>query len=488
MFESLNVRMLRSRPLRRASSPSVGPRQVSEGKGSSNLKIHVIVAGVLWGLTAAAANGRLETAHWQGLIDTASAQGGGTVSVPSGRHVVGQLYLKSNVELRLEEGALLEGAVGLHNYVAHTIPFSEGTMSAVVMGVGVTNVAISGKGTIFGNGRAFERVRTVGGCEEGFRPRGIFFGNARNVRLEDFTLRDAACWGIVIQRCDGVDVRRVKVDSVVNINNDGIDIEGKNVRVEDCDIQSGDDGICIKSNDPDYIVENIRIRRCQVRSHCTVLKLGTASHGTMRNVRFEQVTVSAPTRFYRDLIPMPTDLTVNRRMMGVPEYLCGPAMSAICVECVDGGTVEDVVFDDITVSGVSVPIHIRGGYRTGRSCGIPPGNRKILRNVVISNVRGRAEQARPSMILGCDACFVRDVVLRNIDIECRGEGAAKNGEPYSIPGEETAGSYPDAYLFKDYHFPAYGLFVDHATGVRVDNVRFRLAAGTVDNRPAISGL
>lgn len=430
----------------------------------------------------------LETGKWQEAIDAASQKGGGVVAVPAGRHLTGQLYLRNNVELHLEEGALLEGEVGLHHYVAHTIPFSEGTMSAVVMGVGVTNVAITGTGTIFGNGRAFERVQTVGGCEEGFRPRGVFFGGAKDVRLEDFTLRDAACWGIVIQRCDGVAVRRVKVDSVVNINNDGIDIEGKNVVVEGCDVQSGDDGYCIKSNDPDYVVENVVVRNCRVRSHCSALKLGTATHGTMRNVRFEHIIVSAPTRFHRDLAPMPSDLTVNRPIMGVPAYLCGPAQAAICVECIDGGVVEDVCFDDITIGGASVPIHIRGGFRSGRACGTPPNDKKILRNVVISNVRGRAEQARPSTILGCNACRIQDVTLRNVDIECVGEGAKRNALPFSIPGEDVAGMYPDAFMFVDYHLPSYGLFVDHADGIKLENVNFTLRKGTLDNRSAVSGV
>ena len=452
-----------------------------------NLKTACLVVAALILQVVAAGDG-LETERWQAAIDAASAKGGGVVTIPSGRHLTGQLYLRDGVEIHLEPGAILEGAVGLHNYVVHNLPFSEGTMSAVVMGLGVTNVAITGTGEILGNGAAFERVRTVGGCEEGFRPRGVFIGDSKDIRLEDFTLRDAACWGVVIQRCDGIVVRRVKVDSVVNLNNDGFDIEAKNVLIEDCDVQSGDDGYCLKSNDPDYIVENVIVRNCRVRSHCSALKLGTATHGTMRNIRFEHVVVTAPNRFFRDLMPMPADLSENRSQMGVPEYLCGPAMAAICVECIDGGVVEDVTFDDIAISGASVPIHIRGGYRTGRSCGTPPNDKKVLRNIVISNVRGRAEQARPSTILGCESCHVRDITLRDIDIECLGEGRQKNRLPYSIPGEDVAGMYPDAFMFKGYHFPAFGLYADHADGIKVENVRFTLRDGTVDGRPQITGV
>ena len=186
--------------------------------------------------------------------------------------------------------------------------------------------------------------------------------------------------------------------------------------------------------------------------------------------------------------PMPSDLTVNRPIMGVPAYLCGPAQAAICVECIDGGVVEDVCFDNITIGGASVPIHIRGGFRSGRACGTPPNDKKILRNVVISNVRGRAEQARPSTILGCNACRIQDVTLRNVDIECVGEGAKRNALPFSIPGEDVAGMYPDAFMFVDYHLPSYGLFVDHADEIKLENVSFTLRNGTDDNRPSVSGV
>ena len=53
---------------------------------------------------------RLETAKWQAAIDAADAAGGGRVTVPAGVHPVGQLDLRSNVELHLEKGAVLEGS------------------------------------------------------------------------------------------------------------------------------------------------------------------------------------------------------------------------------------------------------------------------------------------------------------------------------------------------------------------------------------------
>ena len=115
----------------------------------------------------------------QGLIDGASANGGGKVVVPAGRHLVGQIDLRSNVELHLEKGAVLEGKVGLENYRVTTLPYSEGTWSAVVSAIGVTNVAITGEGEIFGNGTAWPQPEDYGGNQEGLRPRGVFFADCR---------------------------------------------------------------------------------------------------------------------------------------------------------------------------------------------------------------------------------------------------------------------------------------------------------------------
>ena len=80
------------------------------GKG---IPVAVCAAGFL-ALIQCALGADMETRLWQGRIDACAKAGGGRVVVPAGTHVVGQLYLRSNVELHLEEGATLQGARGLH--------------------------------------------------------------------------------------------------------------------------------------------------------------------------------------------------------------------------------------------------------------------------------------------------------------------------------------------------------------------------------------
>ena len=234
----------------------------------------------------------VETAKWQAAIDAAAEKGGGRVVVTKGVHRVGGLLMRSNVELHLEEGAELNAVTGLGNYHLVERPYSEGIWSAVVMGVGVTNVAITGKGVINGRGGTWPeptREDFERGCQEGLRPRGLFFTETKDIRLEDFTLKDSPCWGIVIKACDGLVARRVKIDSHANWNNDGFDIEAKNVLVEDCEADTGDDSFCLKSNDPNFVCENIVFRRCTARGQANGFKIGTATHGLVRNVRYEDI-------------------------------------------------------------------------------------------------------------------------------------------------------------------------------------------------------
>ena len=424
-----------------------------------------------------------ETKFWQERIDAVGHAGGGRVTVPRGRHVVGQLYLRSNVELHLEEGAFVEGAVGLQNYVVHRLPYSEGDWCAVVMGLNVTNVAITGRGEIFGNGASFEQVRTSGACGEGFRPRGIFFSESKGIRLENFKLRDAACWGVVFKCCEDVLVRHVTIDSNVNHNNDGFDIEARNVLIEDCDVDSGDDAYCVKSNNPNFTVGDIVVRNCIARSHCNGLKIGTATHGTIRGVRFERCKTERSRRIYRDLAKIPDDPTAFVTLKGVPHYLCGPGISAICIECVDGGTVEDVTVHDIEVQGFQVPIFVRGGARRQRVCNIPPSNKNIFRDIVISNVYGRAESAIASSISGCQMCYPKNIRMDNINIACRGGG--RSFEPVCEPGPEYDDCYPEATMFREARLPAFGMYVGRAEDVVITNVHFSLLQGETDARDPV---
>lgn len=417
---------------------------------------------------------------FQSEIDAASLAGGGRVVVPPGRHVTGSLLLKSNVELHLAEGAVLVGSCDKKDYVALRPRYSEGDLLGVVMADCATNVAITGKGEIFGDGRKWLRGIATSNSE-GQRPRGIVFKDCSDVRLEDFTLRDAACWGCVFHCCDGVTVRRVKIDSHANWNNDGFDIEAKNVLIEDCVVDSGDDAYVLKSNNRDFVVENVIVRNCIGRSTCNVFKLGTASHGTMRNILFENCRAEASERVFLDAEGK--DWFADYRKKCWAGATDGQqSLSAIAVECVDGGVVSNIVFRGIDARNTLVPIFVRGGTRRNRGNGIPPNDKHILSDVLIENVTAKAESFVASSITGVEGCRPKNVVLRNVRVACKGGGETAQERTRPVP--EFPGSYPESRMFKCM-LPAYGLYVRHVDGMRLENAVFTLQGGTSDERDAV---
>lgn len=455
---------------------------------SMNMTPVALAAVAFLALAAAKAEGKPaadETAQWQRAIDAAAAHGGGRVTIPAGRHLVGQLDLRSNVEIHLAEGAVLEGLPGLEHYRIVELPFSEGTWSAILFAQNVTNVAITGKGEIFGNGMAWKVPERFGNNQEGLRARGVFFADSKGIRLEDFTLRDAACWGVVFKCCEGVVARRVRIDSHANSNNDGFDIEAKDVLVEDCVVDAGDDCYCVKSNDPGFTVENVVVRRCVARSHLNGFKIGTATHGTVRNIRFESCRAEAPTRDFIDTRPSWPNFGQNHFYRPELAHLKeGGGLAAVAIENVDGGRVEDVKVDGMDIAGFMVPIFVRAGTRTGRACGTPPGSQYVFRDIEIANVRGVSESGYASSVSGVRGCFLRDVRLRNVSIVCRGAGRALSAVAAAKTVPDVSGDTPQCYMFGGL-LPAFGLWADKVDGLALENVSFRLRDGVDDVRPAV---
>ena len=414
-------------------------------------------------------------------VDASGKSGGGRVSVPAGRHVTGSVMLRSNVELHLEEGAVLVGSDRAEDYVVIKPEFSEGDLFAVVMADCATNVSVTGTGEIFGDGGRWKRHSTFGSDTEGLRPRGLVFKDCKDVYIEDVTLRDAACWGCVFHCCDGVTVRRMTIDSHAIGNNDGFDIEAKNVLIEDCDVDTGDDSYVIKSNNRDFITENVVVRNCIGRSTSNVFKLGTASHGTMRNILFENCRTEAARRGFCNADGK--DWFVEYREKYWPGASNGAnSLSAIAIENVDGGVVSNVVFRSISAKDSLVPIFVRGGKRMRRGCGIPPNDKYVFEGIRIENVNACAESFVASSITGVSGCRPRNVVLRNVRILCKGGGRTAAERTRPVP--EVPGEYPESRMF-GCMLPAYGLYVRHVDGIRLDGLTFSLHAGTSDERDAI---
>ncbi len=125
------------------------------------------------------------TTSIQGAIDFIASKGGGTLEFSVGRYVTGAVQLKSGVNVRLREGAVIVGSTNIYSYKGHR---------AIFWGEGVENVSIFGTGVIDGRGPALlddiaEQARMKHIPEDVTVPTLVYLKDCRNVTLKDFILR-----------------------------------------------------------------------------------------------------------------------------------------------------------------------------------------------------------------------------------------------------------------------------------------------------------
>ena len=400
------------------------------------------------------------------------AEGTGKVIVPEGKYLVSTLFLKSDVELNIQENAEL---VAVNNYKAYVEKFYPDILGpfnstsvvyapAVIFAENASNIKVTGKGTVNGNGdgSTFPQENNYKG-----RPRLISFMNCKDVLVEDVTLRSSAAWVQHYLLCDGVTIRGIKVYSYSNYNNDGIDIDSKNVLIENCLIESDDDGICLKSDLP-VACENVTVRNCTIRSNCNAIKLGTSSYGGFRNIEISDCTVEAA----------PESPIYNWSELygwgGIAQGING--LAGIAVECVDGGFLENVRIHDIDIEGVQTPIFVRLGDRNRKYS----GEISRLRSVDISNVKAVASSRIACSITGVgdgDPGIVEDITLKDIEILIPGGGESSDINQ-SVP--ENRDAYPENRMF-GVTLPGAGFYVRHVKGLTFDNVK--ISSASPDSRP-----
>ena len=261
-------------------------------------------------------------------IDRVAASGGGRVVVPAGEWTSGAIHLKSNVELHLSEGAKIVFTENLDDYLPAVRTSWEGIecmgYSPLVYAFGCTNVAVTGKGTLApfvetrwrawglarkknpahdaAKKRLAEWARDNAPMEERqywkleeslMRPPLIQFNRCKGVRLEGVTIRQSPFWTIHLLCSEDVVVRGLDVYCDLK-NSDGIDIESsKNVLVENCTFEQGDDAVVIKSGINHegrrraMPSEDIVVRNCVINDGHSMLSIGSELSGGIRNVLME---------------------------------------------------------------------------------------------------------------------------------------------------------------------------------------------------------
>jgi hypothetical protein len=154
----------------------------------------------------------------------------------------------------------------------------------------------------------------------------------------------------------------------------------------------------------------------------------------------------------------------------------------ICIESADGGIIEDVVMDNITMRDITdTPFFIRLNARMRGPEGIPVGvcKRITLSNINVYDVGGRPKfpEAGAGMVMGIPGYYIEDVTLSNIRIYYRA-GAGKVAVNKEVA--ENTDMYPDPYRW--HSLPAYAMYFRHVKGLRVNDVVLRYM--NRDERPA----
>ncbi|RRA98086.1 glycoside hydrolase family 28 protein [Larkinella rosea] len=429
----------------------------------------------VWDVFATGAKGDgkiLDTKAIQKAIDQCHAAGGGKVYLHNGQFLSGTIYLKNNVTLWVEAGATLLGSPKAAEFPDQPSEFPTYdehplTSKALIYAENVRNISIEGRGTIDGRGDLIDnRGPNDPYLRPSFkyRPRIIHVRGCENVQIKGVTLQNAASWVQTYQACKNLIIDGITVDSrenkdvenpnrehaVKHRNTDGMDlVDCEVVRVSNCFITSGDDGICLKSFSPDRACRNITISNCVVSSGASGIKIGTETAGRIEDVVVQNCTVFDT---WGD---------------------------GLAIMTVDGAQIRRVTFSDISLRNIKRSgIFIRLGTRNKKYGANTVVNKPVLQDVMISNVQGSRLASLGCSVTGLPDYPVENVLLRNLNLEFEGGITGVKSTP--IP--EKADAYPVGTMFGA-TLPAYGFYVRHARNMTFDQVQLRFA--NEDQRPAV---
>jgi polygalacturonase len=400
----------------------------------------------------------------------AAAAGGGRVVLTAGRWRAHPLRLAPGVELHLAQGAVLFPADGPGAWPVARERWegaARETAASFISADHADGCAITGPGTIDGRGAAWwalARSKLLALP----RPRLIHLATCRDARIEDVTLVDSPSWTIHPYACTGLRIARVRIRNPPDApNTDGIDPEScRDVRIEDCDIDVGDDGIVLKSgacedgrcDDPPC--EDIDISGCRIANGHGGVVIGSEMSGGVRRVRVRGCRFDGTERGIR---------IKTRRGRG--------------------GCVEDLNIEDIHMTGVAAPVVAHAWYRYTVLPGTDPGRLRLAADPQPQPVDGGTPTVRGLVLRGiravdCDGPVLiylhglperpfADITIADADLR---QSAVAGGEGRNEPAMEFDRAAPLAG----------GIFARHVSGLRLTDVRLGLRNGPVwtAGRPA----
>jgi polygalacturonase len=371
----------------------------------------------------------LNTQAINAAITACHEAGGGTVLVPPGVYLSGTIELLSNVTLQLQAGAVIKGSNDMAQYVlngrTHAVESTweqpEYLRYGLIAAHDACDVAITGRGTIDGNGDAFmaaDVIHQSGNYEQKYTRQGenymtrmpdgpispkrddegrrirpgslVLFDKCTNVLVRDVAMTGSPNWALHIACCNDVTVTSVNMHhSLLIPNADGIDVSNcHNVHISDCDIVAGDDGIAMGGCADDFCgrsTENVTVSNCTIVSRSAGIRVGYADQD-VRNCTFSNIVIHNSNR-------------------------------GLLVQVRGSQSIENILFDNIVIQtrlhtgwwGNGEPIHVSA--LRGRE------NPELgqIKNVTFSNIAADSEHG--IVVYGVEESIMKDLVFDNVKVK-----------------------------------------------------------------------
>ena len=358
----------------------------------------------------------------QAAVNACGEAGGGKVIVPTGEWKSGPIHLRSNICLELEKGAVIQFSDKPEDYLPVVFTRWEGmecyNYSPLMYARDCENVAVIGEGALMGNGQSWwhwkklqqdaakelcyaesegipVEKRVYGTEQAALRPSFIQFMNCKNVRWEDFTIIDGPQWTLHPVYCEDMVIRNVKV-STHGHNTDGLNPDScKNVLIEGCSFETGDDCIAINSgmNEDGWRVgkpcENIEIRNCTMTGGHGAIVIGSAMSGGVKNIYAHDCKISDTMQGIR-----------LKSMRGRGGY-------------VDGAVFENIEIENTTVQAIEVNMFYQFSTVMPKT-EVPPA----FKNIVMKNVKGSSLKTGIE-IKGLPDQKLEDITLENVSLTAK---------------------------------------------------------------------
>jgi len=379
-----------------------------------------------------------DTVAIQNAINACSGTGG-SVLLSGGTFLSGTLTLPSNVTFFIDPTATLLGSTTVADYPVLTPPTGNTQLSncqrALLYAPSASQVKVDGGGAIDGQGDSFSGA-------ENTRPIMFWSVLSNNISVQNLYFKKGAVWSLVNMESDQVWINNINLESD-NITHDGIDtVDGTDIMVRNCAVQSGDDAICLKSGIRRGIdtmtVQDSVVSGSGSYGGSNGLKFGTATYGGFQSIILEDC------------------------------YVKGVQYAAMAVESREGADINGVAFSRINFADVGSACFV---YLAQQATTHPIGDVPKLgsvNNVSFTDLTGWTTSwpnspHQGSLITGQiysgTTYYITDLAFTNAAIAFEGGRTTVPGNP----PEATPGQYPESNMFGD--LPAWAFYVRHVSGI-----------------------